>query len=300
MDAVAGAIADCLVALGVHASLADIRPRKPVLVPASPGGIPQSAIPTPHADAMAATATPNPGATPAPGGTRSFDGPRTGVEGEGIVVPTTLAGASGQRATRKPQDRPRRSAARWAVAVALAGGGALAVILVLPQSQSAAPAAEGNTLQLPAAASAAPAAPPAAPPVTPPASALPAVPTTVTIEVRGLPGGGELLLDGAPVAGASLKLRHGDRRHVIIARAAGYYDRTIEVEADRDQTVDLVLTAMVKSDKPHGHESGGSGHHASSASHGSAAPTALKTPAATAPPKAAPQGGQKKTNYDEM
>ena len=120
----------------------------------------------------------------------------------------------------------------------------------------------------------------------------------MAIEVRGLPAGGDLLLDGAPAA-SPLKLRRDGRRHLVIARAPGFYDRTIELEADRDQAVDVVLTAMAKSDRPRGRESGGGSHHAS-ASHGApaAAPGEL-----VGPPKPAqtPQNGNgKKTNYDDM
>jgi tRNA A-37 threonylcarbamoyl transferase component Bud32 len=306
MSAVATEIAHCLAARGETRALADIHPRAPVLVPASPGGVPQSAVPTPRADAMAATATPNPaGALSARGAPRpsAAAGPPSAADNDGIVVPTTLAGASGQQATLAPQDLARRSPARWAIPAVLAAGGALAIVLLMSRARPAASAGEGNAAPGPSAApTAAPAPPsPAMPSPAPPVAPSPAAPRDVTIEVRGLPTGGGLLLDGAPVTGSSLKLRRGDWRHVLIARAEGYYDRTIEVESDRDQTVDLVLTAMAKSakpDKPHGHESGGSGHHAAAA-HGAAAPTASKTTEPTTTPKP-PQGGQKKTNYDEM
>ena len=87
----------------------------------------------------------------------------------------------------------------------------------------------------------------------------------------------------------------------MIARAPGFYDRTIELEADRDQAVDLVLTAISKSEKPRGHESGGGSHHASASHATLAALSAPKPTEATTPPKP-PQGGngKKKTNYDEM
>ena len=68
-------------------------------------------------------------------------------------------------------------------------------------------------------------------------AAPPPAPTSVAIEVRGLPAGGDLLLDGAPAA-SPLKLRRDGRRHLVIARAPGFYDRTLELEADRDQAVD--------------------------------------------------------------
>jgi eukaryotic-like serine/threonine-protein kinase len=302
MSDVAAEIAVCVAALGGSRARGAVRPRAPVLVPASPGGVLQSAIPTPRADAMAATATPNLGVTPARRATPPPAGPPTGIESEGFVVSTTLAGASGQHATLEPQLRPRRSGARWAFPVALAAGGALAIVVMMSRPHS--PAANGTVTPAPAASAAMPAAAPA--PLARTASLPPPAPTNVTIEVRGLPAGGGLLLDGAPAAGTSLTLRRGDWRHVLIARAHGYYDRTIEVDSDRDQTVDLVLTAMAQPDKPRGHDSGGTGRHPpsaahrASAAHKSPAPTAPKPSEAVAAPKP-PQGGQKKTtNYDEM
>ena len=88
----------------------------------------------------------------------------------------------------------------------------------------------------------------------------------------------------------------------MIARAPGFYDRTIELEADRDQAVDVVLTAMAKNDKPRSHESGGGSHHASG-SHGIpvAPPPPPNAAEPVAPPRPAQSGnGKKKTNYDEM
>jgi eukaryotic-like serine/threonine-protein kinase len=295
MSAVAAEIAQRVAALGVRRALADIHPRAPVLVPASPGSIAQSAIPTPRADAMAATATPNPAATAARGGTLSPAGPPAAVDSEGVVVSTTLAGASGQQATLAPQNLPRRSARRWALPVALVAGGAVALVVGMSRSHPAAPG-EANVAPAPAAPSAVPVSAPPPVATAPAAPAPPPVSANVTIEVRGLPAGGGLLLDGAPVAGSSLKFRRGDRRHVVVARAPGFYDRTIEVEADRDQAVDLVLTAMAKDDKPHTHEPHASGHHASSPLHGSPAPQATEAVPTSKPP----QGEKKKTNYDEM
>ena len=77
--------------------------------------------------------------------------------------------------------------------------------------------------------------------------------------------------------------------------------RTIELEADRDQAVELVLTAISKNEKPRGRESTGGSHHASSSHATPAAPPAPKAAEAVAPPRP-PQGGngKKKTNYDEM
>ena len=74
-----------------------------------------------------------------------------------------------------------------------------------------------------------------------------------------------------------------------------------KLEADRDQAVDLVLTAISRTEKAHSHESGSGSHHAAASHAASAAPPAPKATEALAPPKP-PQGanGKKKTNYDEM
>jgi hypothetical protein len=199
-----------------------------------------------------------------------------------------------------PEELPRRSAARWALPAALSAGGVLAIVVVMSRP-SVVPAPAAAVTRPPAAA--APPAVVAAPPAAPVAALPPPAPTSVAIEVRGLPAGGGLLLDGAPAA-PPLKLRRDGRRHLVIARAPGFYDRAIELEADRDQAVDVVLTAISKGDKPRGHESGGGSHHAS-ASHGtSALPPPQKgaeAPAPAKPPQPPSSGnGKKKTNYDEM
>ena len=305
MGVVSAEIARCLAGLGISRPLGEIYPRKAVEVPQIPGGIGPLATPTPGAAARSPVpVAPRPVPTPPRVANRALSSQPTEVagqgEGEAVPVPTTLEGASGQQATLPPEELPRRSAARWAIPVALAAGGVLAIVVVMSRP-SAAPAS---------AVTAPPVAPvvavPAAPPVAPVAAvptALPApppAPTSVAIEVRGLPAGGDLLLDGAPAA-SPLKLRRDGRRHLVIARAPGFYDRTIELEADRDQAVDLVLTAISKSEKPRGHDSGGGSHHASASHVTSAALSAPKPTEATTPPKP-PQGGngKKKTNYDEM
>jgi hypothetical protein len=313
MTAVSTEIAGCVAGLGISRTLAEIYPRKAVEVPQIPGGIGPLATPTPGAAARSPVPfAPSPVPTPPRMATRPLSSQPTQVaqmdiegEVEGVPVPTTLAGASGQQATLPPEELPRRSAARWAIPTALAAGGALAIVVVMSRAHSPSPPVEPSVAPAPAAA--VPAAPPVAAVAPPaPAATVPAAPpvapapTSVAIEVRGLPAGGDLLLDGAP-ATPPLKLRRDGRRHLVIARAPGFYDRTIELEADRDQAVELVLTAMSKNEKPRAHESTGGSHHASAAHGTPAAPPPAKPTEASAPLKP-PQGAnaKKKTNYDEM
>jgi len=308
MSVVSAEIAGCVAGLGISRPPGEISPRVRVEVPQIPGGVGPLAMPTPGTAARSPVpAAPSAAATPprlAPS-PLSSQPTQVAVEGQNQVVPipTTLEGANGQQSTMPPGEVPRRSAARWAIPAVLAAGGVLAIVVVMsrpsvvPASSAAIgappPAAVGplSPTSPTALASPTPAVAPAAPPP---------APTSVAIEVRGLPAGGDLLLDGAPAA-SPLKLRRDGRRHLVIARAPGFYDRTIELEADRDQAVDVVLTAMARSEKPRGHESGSGSHHPS-ASHGT--PAAEPAPLAAEPvaPAKPPQSGngKKKTNYDEM
>jgi serine/threonine protein kinase len=285
MAVVSSEITRCLEELGISLSFGDISPREPVKVPQIPSGVGPSSTPAPGAAvgspfpvALSAVPTPPRVATRVlPGSTQLV------AEGDDQRIPdlTTLGGAIGQSATMSQREPPHRPAVRWALAGALAAGGALVIAFGASRSHSAPPAAEPSLTPEPAATVMAPPAP----------ARLPAL-TSVTIDVRGLPVGGELLLEGARTI-PPLKLRRDGRRYLLIARAPGFYDRTIEIEADHDQAVDLALTAMDKPAKMLRHESSSGRHHAS-APHGSAAATE-----ATAPTKP-PQGAKKTTTYDEM
>jgi len=80
--------------------------------------------------------------------------------------------------------------------------------------------------------------------------ALPATPDNVTIEVRGLPPGAQVFLDGAPTAGLPLRLPRGDRSHALLLRAAGYDDRTLEIDGLRDRVIEVMMVrAATASDK---------------------------------------------------
>gem|GEM_PF-2436521 len=302
MGAVSAEIARCLAGLGISRQLGEIYPRKAVEVPQIPGGVGPFAAPTPGAVARSPVpVAPSPLPTPPRVATRPLSSQPTQMaegDNQGVPVPTTLEGASGQQATMPPEELPRRSTGRWTIPAVLAVGGALAIVVVMARSHSAPAPAAAVTAPMPiAAVPAAPVVPASAAPVPPPPA-----PTNVAIEVRGLPVGGDLLLDGAPAA-SPLKLRRDGRRHLVIARAPGFYDRTIELEADRDQAVDLVLTAISKNEKPRSREPNGGSHHASASHATAAASPAPKATEAIAPPKlpqSANGNGKKKTNYDEM
>jgi eukaryotic-like serine/threonine-protein kinase len=306
MSVVSAEIARCLAGLGISRPPGEIYPRRPVEVPHIPGSVGPLAMPTPGAAARSSVpVAPSSVPTPPRMATSPLSSQPTQMAAEeqnqAVPVPTTLEGASGQQSTMPPEELPRRSAARWAIPAALTAGGVLAIVVMMSRP-SVAPERAAAVASAPVTVVAAAPASPSAPisPTSPPASpaARPPAPTSVAIEVRGLPAGGDLLLDGAPAA-SPLKLRRDGRRHLVIARAPGFYDRTIELEADRDQAVDVVLTAMAKSDRPRGRESGGGSHHAST-SHGTpaAAPGELVGPSK---PAQTPQNGNgKKTNYDEM
>ena len=143
-----------------------------------------------------------------------------------------------------PEDCRRRSAARWAIPAVLAAGGALAIVVGDVAAKSRARAVGAET--------APPAPPPAASRRRHCAGRRPVAPAPAPPASRSRCGGsppGAILLDGAPAA-APLKLGRDDRRHLVVARAPGFYDRTIELEADRDQAVDLMLTAVSETEKP--------------------------------------------------
>jgi hypothetical protein len=130
----------------------------------------------------------------------------------------------------------------------------------------------------------------------------------VTIDLRGLPASAEILVDGAPASGAPLKLKRDDRRHLIVVRADGYYDRTLELGADRDQVVAATLTAASRTEKPRSHETARRGAHQQQPK-ASPGPSAVGSPPSPIPsrasdgaitPKAPASGGQKKSSYDDM
>jgi hypothetical protein len=74
-------------------------------------------------------------------------------------------------------------------------------------------------------------------------AALP-TPDNVTIEVRGLPSGARVFLDGVPTAELPLRLPRGDRSRVLSLRATGYEERVLEIDGQRDRVIDVVMVPV--------------------------------------------------------
>jgi tRNA A-37 threonylcarbamoyl transferase component Bud32 len=300
MSAILGDVVRCLESIGVGRPLAEIAPRLPVMLPPPESSPPATATPMPAGPprftAVAPTPPPSmPLPVVRPGATRMLDSGTQQDASDGraerSLAPTTLRGAVGERPYAGDADQPRLSGARWRIAsVTGVAVGALAIVLVLfrpkPREivapQSPPPSAAIETSQ-------------SAPSLTP-------APGIVTIDVRGLPDQAAILVDGAPVSGPPLKLRRDDTRHLIVARANGYYDRRIEIDANRDQTVNAAMTATSGAENPLAHES------RPRSSNRLRAPKAPTTAAARSPTetdkapssKPSPGNAQKKPNYDDM
>ena len=250
MEVVAGEITDCLVALGSRVPLADIHPRRPVVV----APLPISPLAMPSGHSSSAPITPPPGAggpsrptTPfaeaSAGGTRvladggharrptpepshssttfrSAVGERTGRTGD----PAALSGSPGAR-------RSRGAGAAMAIVGVLAVVGIGVVVALRGQGAGGTTASNESP----------PAAPEAEPrPTAPPT---PAPPPTVSVDLQGLPAGAEVLVDGVATSELPLKLARDDRRHRVLVRAAGHEQRTIEIDGTRDRVIDLELAA---------------------------------------------------------
>jgi hypothetical protein len=171
---------------------------------------------------------------------------------------TTFGGATGERRAADGGDLPPRSSRRW-LAVAAGGVAAVAVAIGLkvlvakpgeaardnpPRASAAATSAAPPTAATPVPPAAAPPAPAAPPP------AAPVAPPTVTIDVRGLPAQAALTLDGAPADRVPIQLARDDRRHVLVVRAAGFRDQTLEIDASRNQVVEVAMAALPKPETP--------------------------------------------------
>jgi len=318
--------------LGLRGTLADILPRRPVILPAADSAAPSLPSPAPLSASPPAAGAPSSQTADAPpspssssssssggswneraamaGGTRVMargapaSVPPAGGEAGRSIGPTTLRGSVVERAAEDSGRSVRSSAARWMIPVAaVAAIGGLAIAFAVSRSgdpPAAAPAVAVPEIERPPAA----VVPPPAPPAPVPAGA----PEIVTIDLRGLPASAEILLDGAPASGAPLKLKRDDRRHLIVVRADGYYDRTLEIGADRDQVVAATLTAASRTEKPrpHGTARRSAYRQQPKASPG---PSAVASAPSPSPPRAsdgattlkpAPSGGQKKSSYDDM
>jgi serine/threonine-protein kinase len=238
MDAVAGALTDCLVALNVRAPLAEIRPRNPVMVPALPDHFPAAAL-TPSSSSTAPT--PAAGAM-SPMRTTPFG---VGQAGHTRVLPdeeparrpapeprssTTFRNAVGEKAHDAFTLPPRRSSVARAtmILIAVLGiGGVGALVALRGQIFSGATTAEPD--------------PPSAADDQRRATPPPALPDKVTVDLQGLPEGAEVLVDGVAAGTLPLKLPRGERRHQLLVRAPGRQPRAIEIDGSRDRVVELEL-----------------------------------------------------------
>jgi hypothetical protein len=241
--------------------------------------------------------TPTASAAPTPlggiGGTKVLGSQPASPAAEPSDAPagpaTTFGSAAGESMMRPATSR------RWAIPAAAAVGlGVLALVLklVVGGQGDKAPRTTGAAAAGPPGPAATPAAP--ASPLAPVAAA----PESVTLDLRGLPVGAELRLDGAVVSGPPLKLRRDGKRHLLEVSAAGYNDRTLELEADRDRVVDLPLTPVSKAEKQQTAEATPrDGHPASRAPSGSRSPSRRNGPGSD---RKASENNAEKSTYDDM
>ncbi len=240
MEAVAGEISDCLVALGTRAPIRDVRPRNPVVVPALPDHFPAvaqspssgSAAPTPPAGSLGAMRT-TPFGVGQAGNTRVLPdeepGRRPAAEARSS---TTFRNAVGEKAPDGFVPPARRSSVARATMILIAVlsiGGVGALVALRGQIFASATTAEPD--------------PPSAAPAPRP-SPPPALPDKVTVDLQGLPDGAEVLVDGVATASLPLKLPRGERRHQLLVRAPGRQPRTFEIDGTRDRMVELELAPL--------------------------------------------------------
>ena len=281
MTAVTAEIAACLPSVGAQGPLSEVRARRPVLLPPEED----------HAAALAAAAlgqaagpgkrrleatTPMP--APAVGETRllpSESGARRPAGGS----QTTLHAAAGEHALSHPGHPASSRLTKGAVAAVL-GCLAIGVGVWRLKSDSVAP----PKAELPTSAPSPPAPPPP-----------PAPDREITIETRGLPAGATLAVDGKTAPGSPLKLERDGRRHTVLIRAEGYDDRRIEIDANRDQVIDVAMNAAPRppAEMPARHETRSHAHHAAAAASGKAEPSETPRPASPTPTP-------KRSAYDEM
>ncbi len=166
---------------------------------------------------------------------------------------TTLSGAAGEapQAVALPQQSSSRGpvlALAIVVLLALGAGGAWYALSGRGGTPSkdpkggGAPAADAMGMDPE---------PPRARPMTAPATRVP-VPgkARVVIRLKGLPPGATCQLDGKAVEGNPLVLPRLQKAAPLTCRAAGYKDGTVQLLADRDQSITLELTALPKSRSP--------------------------------------------------
>ncbi len=264
MDEVFAEIVKCLKGLGTQVAPGEVVPAQHVIVqqpsqpvepsqdgriasqPSAPGTPPGSASPPASSDEGPEAAV--------LGDTRfGLGGARLGLRGTQYLppdteddaereyagtaptpVPTTFGEAVGQTLPAPVVSRGvRSSAVVISAVVVLAGIAAIAAIKSRAASRPIEVVDETSSTRLPKATDDRPLG----------GGATATAPTSdyVTIEVRGLPAGAQVFLDGAPTAGLSLRLPRGDRSHALLLRAAGYEDRALEIDGLRDRVIEVVM-----------------------------------------------------------
>jgi serine/threonine protein kinase len=246
-------IIECLGKLGVETPIADIRPIERVILHA------RGRTPAPG---VGAPATPRP-PTPAPdgsqgpvpqsatqmgsGGTRLLLSGVDGVEAGGAdaadgfddyaPIPTTFRETAGE-SMRRAVASPRVRLAVLLGVAAIGGGGAVATFLSRGPLRTVEAVDDGApTINFAAAETRGTS-----------TSGASRVSEKVIVDVRGLPPGAQIWLDGALTTGLlPLRLPRDDRRHVLSLRASGYEERVVEIDARRDQVVDVVMGPVASS-----------------------------------------------------
>jgi PEGA domain len=252
MDDVSNEIIECLKTLGVETPIAEIRPAVPVTTqvrarsaPSSGAGTPAvSGTPRPRGltpAAMLTTPDGSRGAIPEPQAQVGSGGTRLLSTGAGLAdlnvpdlppIPTTFRETTGESMRRRLSSPQIRSAALMAV-VAIGGIGVGAAFM----SRTTPRVAEPNNDVASASGSL------SSDVTSKPFAGTGRTPQTVTIEVRGLPLGAEVWLDGAPAGELPIRLTRNAQQHTLLLRAGGYEERVIEIDALRNALIDGAMTA---------------------------------------------------------
>jgi serine/threonine-protein kinase len=257
MEAVTSEVTNCLASIGLSGAPTEIRPRRPVIVPALPAQAQTFALqPTPQPGGgsnrprtpVPAALTPSGGA----GGTKLLPDEARAREEERRAARANLTTLRAAAAEAQPLRATRRPA--LVVGALLGVGGIVAALLVTKpwerQPQGATPGAT-----TPSAAQGAVAPRTEAEERPPPVGPAPSPPEMVAIDLRGLPRGAEVLVDGTLSPARPIVLPRGDRIHVLTMRARGYGERTLEIDATRDRLIDITLVPLPSGDSPLGDDS---------------------------------------------
>ena len=264
MDEVFGEIIKCLKGTGTHAPLGEIVPAVHVIIQPPPvsaaadkderlaSSPPGPATPSASASAPPWSPVSHEGPDAAVAGDTRFGlgGARMGLRGTQFLPPdkagdaeldvarltparTTFHDAIGEARPRKRGARGVRAAAVLAGMAVIAAVAGLAAFRMRASSRPIEVVDETPSTRLPGATGGGRLA--AGTP-----RALP-TPDNVTIEVRGMPPGARVFLDGVPTAGLPLRLPRGDRSHVLSLRATGFEERVLEIDGLRDRVIEVLM-----------------------------------------------------------